>query len=406
LLLEINSEAELAAVLGHEIVHAAARHGAKGIQRGMLLQGAVLAAAVASSDSEHAQYVVGGAALAAQLVGQKYGRNQELESDYYGMQYMSRAGYDPYGAVDLQETFLRLSEGRREDWLRGLFASHPPSRDRLKANQDTAAALPSKGRRGEREYQQQMSRLRSTKVAYEAHDEGRKALKSGNPDEAIRLANRAIEVEPEEALFYGLKGDVEFSRRRYNQAIQHYSEALRRNDGYFKYFLGRGESYRKTGRIQLARQDLANSARLLPTADAYSALGVMAEQEGELDRAIELYQAASSSATPAGRQSVQRLIALDLPRQPDRYVSTGLRLDQSGRVYVEIGNRTSVPLSRIELLIAWRDQQGTWRQQRKFHQGPIPAGQSALMLLGGGQYSANYDTLRVTTQSARGSDGP
>ena len=41
LLVELKSEAELAAVLGHEIVHAAARHGAKGMERGMMLQGAI-----------------------------------------------------------------------------------------------------------------------------------------------------------------------------------------------------------------------------------------------------------------------------------------------------------------------------------------------------------------------------
>ncbi|MCK5913863.1 MAG: M48 family metalloprotease, partial [Desulfuromusa sp.] len=52
LLVELNSEAELAAVLGHEIVHAAARHGAKGMERGMLLQGAVLAAGIASHNSD------------------------------------------------------------------------------------------------------------------------------------------------------------------------------------------------------------------------------------------------------------------------------------------------------------------------------------------------------------------
>ena len=62
---------------------------------------------------------------------QKYGRDDELESDEYGMLYMSRAGYDPAAAIDLQQTFVRLSEGRRSDWLSGLFASHPPSQQRV-----------------------------------------------------------------------------------------------------------------------------------------------------------------------------------------------------------------------------------------------------------------------------------
>ncbi|MCG8429277.1 MAG: M48 family metalloprotease, partial [Chromatiales bacterium] len=106
LLVELNSEAELAAVLGHEIVHAAARHGAKGMERGMLLQGAIAVAGVAARDSDYSQLAVGAAAVGANLINQSYSRDAESESDYYGMQYMARAGYDPHAAVDLQETFV------------------------------------------------------------------------------------------------------------------------------------------------------------------------------------------------------------------------------------------------------------------------------------------------------------
>jgi predicted Zn-dependent protease len=61
LLTELNSEAELAAVLGHEIVHAAARHSAKRMERGMLLQGVIVATAVVTNDSDYGGLAVGGA---------------------------------------------------------------------------------------------------------------------------------------------------------------------------------------------------------------------------------------------------------------------------------------------------------------------------------------------------------
>ena len=123
LLIELNNEAELAAVLGHEIVHAAARHGAQGIERGMLLQGAVAVSGVAAGGSNYANLAVRGAQMAAGLINQKYGRDAERESDFYGMQYMSRAGYDPRAAITLQEVFVRLSEDRSEYGLavRALF---------------------------------------------------------------------------------------------------------------------------------------------------------------------------------------------------------------------------------------------------------------------------------------------
>lgn len=142
LLTELESEAELAAVLGHEIVHAAAGHSANQMERGMLLQGLVLGTAVAASDSDYGQFAVLGANVGAQLINMKYGRGAELESDRYGMEYMSEAGYDPEGAVSLQKTFVRLSEGRQADWLTGLFSSHPPSKERVQANIETAKRLP------------------------------------------------------------------------------------------------------------------------------------------------------------------------------------------------------------------------------------------------------------------------
>ena len=131
LLLEMNNEAELAAVLGHEIVHAAARHGARGMERGMLLQGAVAVTGIAAGGSNYANLAVRGAQMAAGLITQKYGRDAEREADLYGMQYMSQAGYDPQAAVSLQEVFVRLSKDRDTDWLSGLFYSHPPISKRI-----------------------------------------------------------------------------------------------------------------------------------------------------------------------------------------------------------------------------------------------------------------------------------
>ncbi len=91
LLLELDSEAELAAVLGHEIVHAAAGHGAQAMQRGMILQGVLVATAVAAQRSDYSDLAIGAASVGAQLLSLRYGRRAELESDYYGMGYLAAA---------------------------------------------------------------------------------------------------------------------------------------------------------------------------------------------------------------------------------------------------------------------------------------------------------------------------
>ena len=81
LLYELHSEAELAAVLGHEIVHAAARHGAQGMERGMFMQGAMLAVGLATRDSNYANLVVGGAQLGGQRVQHAHRRGGQSSLD-------------------------------------------------------------------------------------------------------------------------------------------------------------------------------------------------------------------------------------------------------------------------------------------------------------------------------------
>jgi predicted Zn-dependent protease len=269
LLTEINSEAELAAVLGHEIVHAAARHSAKQMERSTWLQIGVIGTAILTGDSGYSDLAVGGASVGAQLISQSYGRGAELQSDEYGMRYMSDAGYDPQGAIALQETFVRLSEGRATDWLSGLFASHPPSRERVEANKRTAATLPPGGVIGAERYRAAMKRTIDLKPAYDAYDEGRNALADEDTELAIRKANEAIELFPDEAHFYALRGDARYTSEQFDRAIRNYDIAIRRRDDFFQYYLQRGLAREKLGNDQSAVTDLEKSNELFPTAIAH-----------------------------------------------------------------------------------------------------------------------------------------
>src|SRR5690606_9794030 len=177
LLTELKNEAELAAVPGHEIVHAAARHGAKAQERGTLMQAglalAQIGAAIGDVDRNVAGLVLQGAGVGAQLIQTKYSREQELEADQYGMRYMKAAGYDPTGAVTLQETFVRLAEqgNRKQSWLEGLFASHPPSTERVAQNRRLLAELGAGGELGEERYAATIAPLLKMDAAYDKHDQ-------------------------------------------------------------------------------------------------------------------------------------------------------------------------------------------------------------------------------------------
>ncbi|NBB92532.1 MAG: M48 family metalloprotease [Gammaproteobacteria bacterium] len=321
LLTELGSEAELAAVLGHEVVHAAARHSAQSASRAALAQGAVIlgsAAVGATTENEnYTQVALLGGMIGAQLIQQRYSRDAERESDYYGMHYMKRAGYDPAAAVDLQETFVRLSENRRTGWLDGLFASHPPSQERVERNRETANELGRGGRIGQDEYQSQMAYLQELKPAYEAHDEGRKALQEGDTDRALAKADEALAREDDEALFHALRGDALATRGDFSAAETAFSEALERDPSWFYHHLRRGMVREERSEWAGARADLQASLERLQTADGHLHLGNVERATGNRGQAIEHYKVAAQSQTPAGERARKHLVDMGVA-QPEQ----------------------------------------------------------------------------------------
>lgn len=387
LLTELNSEAELAAVLGHEAVHAAARHTAKQITRSQLMQVGVASTAIASSGNDYGNLLAGGASMLAQLSLSKYGRSAELESDHYGMQYMSKAGYDPAGAVALQETFVRLSEGRQSDWLSGLFASHPPSQSRVQANIATAATLPPGGRSGRDEFQAVMRKTMSTIPAYKAYDDGRKALAEDNVDQALTLANKALGLYGQEAHFHALRGDARLAADKFDMAITNYNRAISRRDGFFYYHLQRGIANKELGRADTAVTDLNRSIELLPTAPAYFALGNLAEERGDLPVAIGHYKVVAKSGGDYGKAATAALVKLDLPSNPGAYIARGCDADGSGNLIVSVRNDTSVQITGVQIAVSYSDSSGRTAQQRHSIRGQISPGQIASVNTGMGPFT-------------------
>jgi len=354
LLVELNSEAELAAVLSHEIVHAAARHGAKNMERGAMVQGGFILGAILVSDSDYADKIVGPAQIGAQLISSKYGRDAEREADYYGMQYMVRAGYDPAAAVSLQETFLRLSEGRQSNWLDGLFASHPPSAERVQLNRETAASLMVDGEVGEDRYQQALSHLNRNKDAYQAFDNAYREIAKGDLEQAITLVNQAIVKEPAEARFFGLKGDIFLEQKRYRAARTAYQDALTRDAGYYEYYLGRGLTQLQLGNKAEARADLTKSNQLLPTAIASNELGKLALAGGNRADAKNYFQLAASAQGEVGQQASAAFIRLDLPDNPSRYLTAEAALTPDRILYARVSNRSPLAVRKLQVVFEAR----------------------------------------------------
>ena len=121
---KLNTEGQLAGVLGHEIGHVLARHSAQRIAKSQLTEGLTGAVFAASGSAGTSQMAV----MVGQIVNMKYGREDELQSDEIGILLMSEAGYDPRSMKGVMEILAESSKGNRQPEF---FSTHPNPENRI-----------------------------------------------------------------------------------------------------------------------------------------------------------------------------------------------------------------------------------------------------------------------------------
>lgn len=127
---QLKSEDQLAGILGHEIGHVVARHGAQQMAKAKLTQGLTGAAVIATYDPENPASA-GSAAVAAMignLINMKFGREDELESDRLGVRFMSESEYKPEAMIEVMQI---LSEAGGPNRQPEFFSTHPNPENRI-----------------------------------------------------------------------------------------------------------------------------------------------------------------------------------------------------------------------------------------------------------------------------------
>lgn len=126
LLEKLTTDGEIAGVLGHEMGHVVARHGAEHLAQERLTQGLAGAAVVAGSDPNDPQRTARNAAIAqavGQLVNLRFSRNDELEADQLGVRFMAQAGYDPRSMLKVMHVLQEVeAQGHAPPEF---FSTHP-----------------------------------------------------------------------------------------------------------------------------------------------------------------------------------------------------------------------------------------------------------------------------------------
>ncbi len=398
LLVRLKNEAELAAVLGHEIVHAAAKHGAQGQTRGIGLQLGVMTASIIGAREGYGQQAQILSSVGAQIINSRYGQGAELEADRYGMEYMVAAGYDPQGAVELQRTFVKLSSGQSSDALSRLFASHPPSEKRVAQNIETASRLEKGGSLGESEYRRAMAPLMKSQRAYAAFDKAQLAFQQKKTKQASALLRDAMRIEPSEAHFHSLMGDIALSQKNLSSAKRSFDKAISLNDQFYYYYLQRGKINEMQKNTRAAQADYANSVKLLPTTAAQLSLGQFAERAGKLSVAKRYYTMAAQAKGGDATRARAALMRLDPPTTNETKLLVRQGLTSRGTFAIELINQTPRNIIQVQLGISGGP--GTQQNVRTIRQ-IIPAGKRRLIDTGRRLTQQQANRLRVVVLDAR-----
>jgi predicted Zn-dependent protease len=201
ILLSIDNEAELAALMGHELGHVNARHTAQQMSKGTLTQaviGGLSVATGATLGSGAGQLASQFGMLSAGALLAAYSRDNEREADALGLEYMVRSGYGADGFVGLMDMLNSQSKSKHSA-IELMFATHPMSDERYQTAVENVQARYKNDRKKplyRERYMDNTAGLRRIKGAVEAMQNGEKILIEKNYNEAESQFSRALKIAP------------------------------------------------------------------------------------------------------------------------------------------------------------------------------------------------------------------
>jgi len=269
ILLEMETEAELAGLLGHEIGHVNARHTAERMSRGMLTEAVVAGASVAVAVSEYSNYgglvtSLGGIGAGALLA--KYSRDNEREADALGMEYMTRADHNPKGMVGLMNMLQNKSK-QKPNVIEQMFSSHPMSDERYAtAVKQAETKYVGYGHKpyGKERYMDNTASLRKIRGAIESLQNGELAMSQKQYTQAEGQFKTALQQAPGDYAGLVMMAKCQMAQSK-DQEAKRYIEQAR------SVYPEEGQSIQLAGINKLALQqfdsaleDFTRYERLLP----------------------------------------------------------------------------------------------------------------------------------------------
>lgn len=254
ILLSLGDEAELAALLGHELGHVNARHTAQQMSKRTLsnaLVGSVSAVAgiVADGLGQVAGAIgsIGAGALLA-----TYSRDNEREADALGMEYMVNAGYSPQGMVGLMEMLRSLSKSK-PGAIEMMFSTHPMSDERYQTAVETSQVRHGSSRNlplHRERYMDQTARLRAMKGAIEDLQKGEQGMAAKKFGEAEAHYRSALKRAPDDYAGLVMMATCKIMQKEPGECIR-YSEAAKAA------YPGEAQAHHLSGFAKIQTRDFA-----------------------------------------------------------------------------------------------------------------------------------------------------
>ncbi len=262
ILLKMDNEASLAALIGHELGHVNSRHTAQAMSKGILTSLAVSGlASVASGAGDQTEALAAGLGqVAAGALLARYSRENEREADSLALKYMVKAGFGPAGHTNLMDMLRSLSK-TNPSAIELMFATHPMSEERYQTSLRSIAKLPEKSKSlpvFRERYMDNTRKLRDMGDVIERMEKGEQMLSAGKytesktylgealkrasddyaglllmakchlalekPDEARRFAEKASSVYPSEPQWMHILGMSEILLKKYDAAYDSFGK--------------------------------------------------------------------------------------------------------------------------------------------------------------------------------------
>ena len=326
LLSRMTTEDQLAGVVGHEIGHVTARHGAQQYTKQMLIGGllGIGGMILEAKEVKGAPLIMTAANIGGQLVLLRYSRDHERQSDELGMEYMARAGYNPKGFVESME-ILKAGHDKEPSKLEAMLLSHPLTSERIETARQRAAAKYA-DRLGNPfrvdAFAASTRGLRAEVPAFKLMDEGEKLLAKKDARGAAAKFDEASRLAPRQAILPALKAIALVEANELRSARDAAREAERRDPGLFHGRLAGGLSaYRlsdwRDAISELQSAEKAVGAQLVTTYYLGRSLEALGDREGAVAKYKLIVQsgATGEQAEYAKRRLLEWGVISQTPQQ-------------------------------------------------------------------------------------------